>query len=73
MRHAIKGFRSVVFVGVPEYSAFYADQVERIELNERSTCQLLFTKFDGLALERIVGSTNCSRMIKGDKMTYILR
>lgn len=77
MRHAIKGVQNIVFVGVPEYPSFYVEQVELLEAvnqaDERARCHLLFTKFDGLALERIVGITNCHRMIKGEKSIYTLR
>jgi U3 small nucleolar RNA-associated protein 25 len=76
MRHAIKGVQHVVFLGVPEYPSFYTDHVDRLEPAEDEEasccCQLLFTKFDGLSLERIVGSDNCTRMIKGEKSTYTL-
>ena len=36
-----------------------------------SSCLALYTKYDAHALERIVGSSNCSRMIKGEKATYL--
>ena len=87
LRHAIKGVRHLVFLGVPEQAAFYSEHVNRLNeglpssLDEttngetvnaiqHTTCLTLFTKYDSYALERIVGSTNCSRMVKGEKSTY---
>ena len=87
LRHAIKGARHLIFLGVPEQASFYSEHVNR--LNEglpssldddgdgtaanailNSTCLTLFTKYDSYALERIVGTTNCSRMVKGEKSTF---
>lgn len=80
-RHAIKGIRHLIFLGLPEHPQFYSDQVNLIEtamaMDEDgeqmagSSCLALFTRFEGHALERVVGSTNSSRMIKSDKGTFM--
>ena len=80
-RHAIKGIRNLIFLGLPEHAQFYSDQVNLIQtatsLDEDgnslggSSCLALFTRFEGHALERIVGSANSSRMIKSDKATFM--
>ena len=90
LRHAIKGVRHLIFLGVPEQASFYSEHVNRLNEGlpssldgiatnggntandgiQNSTCLTLFTKYDSCALERIVGTTNCSRMVKGDKSTY---
>jgi U3 small nucleolar RNA-associated protein 25 len=84
LRHAIKGARHIIFFGLPEYSDFYSELVNGLEddlkSNEQgidessslsSSCTVLFTKYESHALERIVGSSNCSRMVKGDKSTFV--
>jgi U3 small nucleolar RNA-associated protein 25 len=84
LRHAIKGARHIIFLGIPEYSDFYPELVnslgEGLRSNDQgidesltlsSTCTVLFTKYESHALERIVGSSNCSRMVKGDKSTFV--
>lgn len=82
-RHAIKGIRHLIFLGLPEHPQFYADQVNLINTSTKptddidlatalpSSCIALFTKFEGHALERVVGSANCSRMLKSEKATYM--
>jgi U3 small nucleolar RNA-associated protein 25 len=80
-RHAIKGIRHLIFLGLPEHPQFYADHVNLINtatsLDENgesvagSSCLALFTRFEGHALERIVGSANSSRMITSDKATFM--
>jgi len=80
-RHAIRGIRHLIFLGLPEHAQFYADQVNLIitatSLNDDgeslagSSCLALFTRFEAYALERITGSANSSRMIKGDKATFM--
>ena len=80
-RHAIKGVRHLIFFGLPAHAAFYADHVNRLNEGLKDTndldeangtnCFALYTKFDSHALERVVGTNNCSRMIRGEKMTYV--
>jgi U3 small nucleolar RNA-associated protein 25 len=87
-RHAIKGIKHLIFLGVPEHSGFYSDQVNLIDhtarnsdraaiedgeaaIVEKSSCLTLFTKYEAHALERVVGSNNCSRMIGGIKTTFM--
>lgn len=82
LRHKIKGARHLIFFGLPEYDEFYPsvvnmlnegltsedeDDVSRLPMSSLS----LFTKFDAHQLERIVGTSNAERMIKGDKSSYV--
>eukprot|EP00934_Nitzschia_sp_Nitz4_P000932 Nitzschia sp. Nitz4//scaffold89_size161592//108098//110593//NITZ4_002388-RA/size161592-snap-gene-0.177-mRNA-1//-1//CDS//3329559646//932//frame0 len=84
-RHMIKGARHLIFLGLPEHPEFYADQVNFIETESQrngddadmahsdfvdKSCLALFTKFEGHALERIVGSSNCTRMLKSTNNTF---
>jgi U3 small nucleolar RNA-associated protein 25 len=80
LRHAIKGVRHLIFFGLPEVASFYAEHVNRLneglktEMDddiEDTSCLALFTKYDAHALERIVGTANCSRMVKGEKSTFL--
>jgi U3 small nucleolar RNA-associated protein 25 len=82
-RHAIKGARHLVFVGVPEHAEFYpglvnmlgdgleSDKKDAAASSLEASCLVLMTKYDGHALERIVGLPNCSRMLRGDKSTFL--
>jgi len=74
LRHIIKGARHVVFYGIPEHAAFYADHVNRLDGdNEQqdNSCFVLFTKYEAHALERVVGRQNANRMIQGEKTTFL--
>lgn len=84
-RYQIKGVRHLIFYGIPEHSDFYAglinnlnsglkresDDEEDMDMSARLSCLSVFTKYDALALERIVGTEHCNRMTKGDKSSYM--
>ena len=78
-RHAIKGIRHLVFVGLPEHPDFYSDHVNAIqkslgedgEVADKPSCLALFTKYDSHALERIVGTKNAKQILKSQKSTFM--
>lgn len=83
-RHLIKGVRHLVMYGLPEHSEFYSGLVndlnaglerenegDDLDMSAPLSCLALFTKYDALALERIVGQEHCNHMIKGEKSTYM--
>ncbi|CAJ1944241.1 unnamed protein product [Cylindrotheca closterium] len=81
-RHNIKGVKHLVFLGLPEHPEFYSQHVNQIVSAENdpsemdgvssvSSCLVLCTKYEAIALERIVGSANCSRMLKSQKSTFM--
>mmetsp|Transcript_20420 Transcript_20420/g.50052 ORF Transcript_20420/g.50052 Transcript_20420/m.50052 type:complete len:871 (-) Transcript_20420:1456-4068(-) len=82
-RHNIKGVKHLVFLGLPEHPEFYSQHVNHIvsaendpsaevdALSSVSSCLVLCTKYEAIALERIVGSANCSRMLKSQKSTFM--
>lgn len=84
LRHKIKGARHAIFFGLPEHAEFYPAVVNM--LNEGlsnvkdidgdvsrlpMSCLTLFTKFDAHQLERVVGTKNTERMIKGQKNSFM--
>jgi len=77
-RHMIKGVRHLVMYGLPEHGEFYPGFVNLLlggedgdgDVGGRS-CLSLFTKYDGFALERIVGTRHAERMMRGDKSAYL--
>ena len=82
LRHKIKGVRNLIFFGLPEHPEFYPGLVnnlneglEKVDANtdsDSSTSSIaLFTKYEAHALERIVGTKQSNRMIKGDKSTFM--
>jgi U3 small nucleolar RNA-associated protein 25 len=83
LRHAIKGVQNLIFLGLPEHPECYAEQVNRINSTtasdemdvdaaiSTSSCLALFTRFEAHALERIVGTSNGSRMLGNQKSTFM--
>ena len=72
-RYEIRGVKRVVFYGLPENPLFYTEVVEGMlataideEKVHRSDASVraLFSKWDMLALERIVGTKRVKRMLK---------
>jgi len=65
--------------GLPEHTEFYPEilnmlsneDTNNIDTMSQYSCLNLFTKYEGHALERIVGTKHCKHMLKGDKSTYL--
>ncbi|OTA70463.1 DUF1253-domain-containing protein [Hypoxylon sp. EC38] len=81
-RYAIRGVRRVVMYGLPDNPIFYKEIVgghlskseQDLKLEPgKGTVRALFSKYDLLKLERIVGSKRVGRMIKerGDTFDFI--
>ena len=81
-RHAIKGAKHIIFLGLPEQCEYYADHANTMSLASDPTgggdgaggslsCLSLFTRYDSHSLERVVGTSNCLRMIKSEKSTFM--
>jgi hypothetical protein len=69
----IQGIKHIIFYGPPT-NLFYSDIVNMISNTSDfsdCTCELLFSKFDVLALERIVGSARVERLINSPKEAFM--
>ena len=75
-RFHLRGVREVFFYALPEHAAFYAEVVNLMEAPEKKPkvgvdggsaahVHTLFTKWDVLALQRVVGASRATRMMKG--------
>ncbi|KAG8898604.1 rRNA-binding ribosome biosynthesis protein utp25 [Tulasnella sp. 403] len=69
-RYKLKGILNLVFYGPPDHAIFYQEflsfpflkkDVEGADV----TCKILYSRYDLMALERIVGSREASSLIKG--------
>jgi U3 small nucleolar RNA-associated protein 25 len=81
-RYQIRGVRKVIMYGVPENPIFYKEiigdyfrrsvQEGRLEVGKGSV-RAIFSKWDALKLERIVGTERVGRMIndKGDTFDFL--
>ena len=93
-RHAMKGVKNLIFLGLPEHPEFYSDYVNLITAvsgnnndddrmllddgsnnnnnhNKDTSCIALFTKYEAHALERVVGSNNCNRMMSSNNTAFM--
>ncbi|KAF2471686.1 U3 small nucleolar RNA-associated protein 25 [Lindgomyces ingoldianus] len=81
-RYQIRGVKRVWFYGVPENPRFYEEvvgwigkEIERgeVTMGMGAAVRVLFSRWDGLELERVVGSTRVGRMVRevGDVFDFV--
>lgn len=77
-RYRIRGIKNLVFYGLPEHSFFYSDfcnmlipdnETDATDIN--SMVSVLYTQYDALKLERVVGTKRVEKMICGTKSTFM--
>ncbi|GAB4850653.1 hypothetical protein Ancab_029964 [Ancistrocladus abbreviatus] len=61
-RYKIRGVKNLIVYSLPERKDFYPEIVNLLESSHKMTCTVLFSHFDQLKLERIVGSAAAKRM-----------
>ncbi|KAL4445727.1 hypothetical protein ABPG77_008926 [Micractinium sp. CCAP 211/92] len=69
-RHRIRGAQDILFYQLPEHADFYAELLNLLEegaTGETPTVTVVFSKYDALRLERVVGSARSSKMLKQRK------
>ncbi len=73
-RFRIKGVRHVVFYSLPEYPHFYPEVVKWIgegEVEVDMSVRALYTPFDRLKLERIVGDKRAAKMVSDGQSVFM--
>ena len=75
-RYALRGAQHVVFYSLPDHDHFYSEIVgflgEATLNGDTTTATALFTRYDQLALERIVGSASATCMLQASKEAFVL-
>lgn len=79
-RYNIRGTYHVVFYGLPEHPQFYTEVVDflGLKINDQASaaeeatfsCTALFSKYDFLKLERIVGTDRAKNMCTAQKNVF---
>lgn len=70
-RYKIRGIRDLIFYSLPERNDFYAELTNMFEGVDNPTCTVLFSRFDSLRLERIVGTSSAKKMLNSEKKTFM--
>jgi U3 small nucleolar RNA-associated protein 25 len=73
-RFRLRGAHRVVFYDLPEHSQFYPDLVNFLLVGggdeEDMTVDVMFSKYDMLKLERVVGTKRCASMSRAVKNVF---
>ena len=60
---------------MPRYADFYAHMLNLLEeasqSQEATSCSVLYSRFDALQMERVVGTARWRRMIRSDRTTHL--
>ena len=70
-RYNIRGIKNIVFYGLPLYNQFYSELLYMIEDSSESCVMVMYSKYDKMKLDRIVGSKNSDKMMLEDKDTFL--
>ncbi|XP_050372122.1 protein NUCLEOLAR FACTOR 1 [Argentina anserina] len=62
-RYKIRGIQNLIIYSLPERKEFYPEVVNMVDGSQDMACTVLFSPFDLLRLERIVGTAPAKRMI----------
>ena len=70
-RYRLKGVQHVLFYSLPTYPEHYSDMVNMLE-GEGGAVQVLYSRWDQLALCRVVGGARAQRMLSSSDDTHML-
>lgn len=79
-RMQVRGVRHVIFYALPQYPQFYPEianftaEMKTVAQTQGSpACTVLFTKYEQMALERIVGKKRCAHILASKKSTFMFK
>jgi U3 small nucleolar RNA-associated protein 25 len=71
-RYRMRGVQSVMFYALPEHPYFYSQVMNYMQDQGTAPASVaLFTKYDAMPLERIVGSNRYKKMLSNQKDTFL--
>ncbi|ESQ35029.1 hypothetical protein EUTSA_v10006892mg [Eutrema salsugineum] len=65
-RYQIRGIKNLIFYSLPERKEFYPQIMNMLDGSHDMMSTALFSRFDKLKLERIVGSSSAMRMVSSE-------
>ncbi|OAY82424.1 U3 small nucleolar RNA-associated protein 25, partial [Ananas comosus] len=69
-RYKIRGIKNLIIYSLPERKEFYHEIINALD-GTNIMCSVLFSRFDQLKLERIVGTSSAKRMLSSDKDMFV--
>jgi len=76
-RYSMRGANHIIFYSLPEHPQFYPEMVnlitEATDAASPSSCLVLFTKFEKMALSRIVGEKWAKHLLTNTKETFLFK
>ncbi|KAJ1798364.1 rRNA-binding ribosome biosynthesis protein utp25, partial [Coemansia sp. RSA 2399] len=76
-RYPIKGIHHMVFYSLPDHPSYYSEMVNLMLTSndptasaDKLSCMALYTKYDQLKVERVVGTKLVSQLLKSDRAQY---
>lgn len=70
-RYKIRGIYKLIFYGLPENALFYSEFCNFIHEGDHKMSLALYTKYDALTLERIVGSERSMKMLSSQNSVHL--
>ncbi|ONK64654.1 uncharacterized protein A4U43_C07F28440 [Asparagus officinalis] len=70
-RYKIRGIKNLFIYSLPERKEFYPEIINMLEGSNNLMCNVLFSRFDHLRLERVVGTGAAKRMVSSDKKIFV--
>lgn len=70
-RYQIRGIKNIIFYGLPMHDHFYSELINSIQDSQDATIMTIYSRYDKMSLERVVGSKSIERMIKGEKDSFL--
>ncbi|XP_038983938.1 U3 small nucleolar RNA-associated protein 25 isoform X2 [Phoenix dactylifera] len=70
-RYKIRGIQNLIIYSLPERKEFYPEIINMLDGSKNMMCNVLFSRFDHLRLERIVGTSAAKRMLSSDKNIFV--
>ncbi|KAJ3020196.1 UNVERIFIED_CONTAM: rRNA-binding ribosome biosynthesis protein utp25 [Siphonaria sp. JEL0065] len=69
-RYKVRGVKSLIFYQLPEYAHFYPEILNTVEKGMDSSCQVVYSLYDKLRLERVVGTARVPKMLEKDTFMF---
>ncbi|KAL2612430.1 hypothetical protein R1flu_024122 [Riccia fluitans] len=70
-RYKIRGIKDIIFYSLPEHANYYVELLNMLDGNEAPSCTVIFSRFDNLQLERIVGTARAKKMLSSPNRLFM--